>query len=118
MNNTPNDDNNNKKLHIWIRKGWKHGSKVNVYSHTAIQWVTGTVERKFQDDEGEWLEIKYSINNKVRFKQIQRYNDNIRPWQPIMPMCIYIYDAITVPTINTSQLQLLDAIPNEINLPI
>eukprot|EP01084_Bolivina_argentea_P234267 394383_1 len=115
MNNTLNNDNNNKKLHIWVRKGWKHGSKVNVYSHTATQWATGTVERQFQDDEGEWLEIKYSINNKVRFKQIQRYNNHIRPWQPIMPICIYIYDAITVPTINTSQLQLLDAYSNTSN---
>eukprot|EP01084_Bolivina_argentea_P013731 25737_1 len=98
----------NKKLHIWIRNQWKPGSKVNIYSDTAQQWVTGTVERIFQDDVGEWLKIKYSMNNKVRFKQLQRFNHSIRPWQPIMSIYVYIYDAITVPTINTSQLQLLD----------
>eukprot|EP01084_Bolivina_argentea_P273385 465668_1 len=59
MNNTLNNDNNKKqKPHIWVRKRWRHGSKVNVYSRTAKQWATGTVERQFQDDEGEWQNYK------------------------------------------------------------
>eukprot|EP01084_Bolivina_argentea_P051820 95296_1 len=63
-----------------LRKSWKVGSKVEVYSNSAKKWYEGDVTRIFFDTEGEWLEIQYAVGKAMRLKQIPRDDkDAIRP---------------------------------------
>ena len=59
-----------------IRKSWKTGSKLQIYSESKKQWYSGKIERIFRDAEGEWLAIKYAGFN---MKEVQRYTEFIRP---------------------------------------
>jgi len=58
------------------KQKWKVKSKVEIYSSSRQKWFKGYVSRIFEDDEGEWLVIKYGANNE---KEIQRYSQGIRP---------------------------------------
>merc|ERR1712129_29595 len=58
------------------KKAWKVGSKVEVHSNSEDKWLSGHIERVFEDAEGEWLVVKY--NNGQSVKEIQRYSDGIR----------------------------------------
>ena len=58
------------------KEKWKVKSKVEIYSSSRQKWFKGHISRIFEDDEGEWLVIKYGINNE---KEIQRYSQGIRP---------------------------------------
>lgn len=60
------------------RKKWKVGSKVEIYSDSKSKWIKGNIIKIFHDDEGEWLQVKYSG---FSVKEIQRYNQFIRPIQ-------------------------------------
>eukprot|EP01083_Nonionella_stella_P290443 988262_1 len=63
-----------------IRNQWSIGSAVEVYSVLCKQWMNGKVQRIIEDEEGEWLEIEYSIHGDMRRKQVQRdHSTNIRP---------------------------------------
>ena len=59
-----------------IRAGWLKGSRCEVFSNTAQEWLSARVVRVFRDDEGEWLEVKYSGKS---LKQLQRDSADIRP---------------------------------------
>lgn len=59
------------------RYQWNIKSKVEVYSKTFNKWCLGEIINIFQDNEGEWLRVKYQ--NKQ--KSLQRYNQQIRPIQ-------------------------------------
>ena len=61
-----------------IRKSWKKGSKLEIYSESKEQWYNGKIERIFHDEEGEWLAIKY---NGFNLKEVQRFTQFIRPIQ-------------------------------------
>ena len=58
------------------KEKWKVKSKVEIYSSSMQKWVKGHIVRIFEDEEGEWLVIKYGANNE---KEIQRYSQGIRP---------------------------------------
>eukprot|EP01083_Nonionella_stella_P282796 962362_1 len=63
-----------------IRNQWSIGSAVEVYSVLSKQWMSGHVRRIIDDEEGEWLEVEYSIGGDVRRKEVQRdHSTNIRP---------------------------------------
>ena len=71
----------------WIRKQWKVGSKVEVYSNSAKKWFEGDITRIFFDAEGEWLEVQYACGKVMRLKQIPRDDkDAIRPLPKSMPI--------------------------------
>eukprot|EP01084_Bolivina_argentea_P136234 239937_1 len=57
------------------RNNWKAGSELEVYSKRQNKWYQGKIMEIFEDNEGEWLSIRYN----EYMKQIQRYNDAIRP---------------------------------------
>ena len=58
-----------------IRNGWKLGSRVEIYSESQEKWIKGVIIKIFNDDQGEWLVIKYTKPT----KQIQRFNQFVRP---------------------------------------
>ena len=60
----------------YIRAGWHAGSCCEVFSYTANQWLSGQVLRVFDDDEGEWLNVKF---NETTVKDLDRYSHDIRP---------------------------------------
>ena len=61
-----------------IRNGWKPGSSVEIYSESQAKWNQGKITKIFNDDEGEWLVIKYAGST----KEIQRFNECVRPITP------------------------------------
>eukprot|EP01083_Nonionella_stella_P184818 672256_1 len=63
-----------------IRKSWRKGSRVEVYSRGREKWMKGVVARVFVDEEGEWLEIQYGQNNKM-FEESPRDSTYIRPFR-------------------------------------
>ena len=63
-----------------IRDSWIEGSKVQVYSKSASKWFNGTIIGIQHDEEGEWLEVFYSVSDDNRIKQVPRYDeDAVRP---------------------------------------
>ena len=65
------------------RNAWDIHSKCEIYSSSLKKWFRGEVIDIFVDDEGEWLKIKYIADGISKSKQVQRYNDHIRPtYQP------------------------------------
>ena len=58
------------------RRKWNIGSQVEIYSNSKSKWVKGDIINIINDNEGEWLQVKY-LGTKT--KQIQRYNKFIRP---------------------------------------
>ena len=56
-------------------KEWQVGSKCELYSVSRKKWIKGEIINITEDDEVEWLHVKYG--NQV--KQIGRYSDAIRP---------------------------------------
>mmetsp|Transcript_20673 Transcript_20673/g.25539 ORF Transcript_20673/g.25539 Transcript_20673/m.25539 type:complete len:274 (-) Transcript_20673:48-869(-) len=64
---------NNENL---LRNEWKVGSFVEIYSYSKRKWFLGEIVTIFDDNEGEWLEIRY---NKSMSKEVQRYSSDIRP---------------------------------------
>jgi len=59
-----------------LRKSWKKGSRVEIYSESKQKWFKGHIERIFTDSEGEWLTVKYGGFN---VKEVQRWTEFIRP---------------------------------------
>eukprot|EP01083_Nonionella_stella_P060387 157710_1 len=62
-----------------IRKQWKVGSKVEVYSSSKNKWYEGDITRIFIDSEGEWLEVQYACGKVMRLKQIPRDDKDAIP---------------------------------------
>jgi len=61
------------ELMDWIRTQWAVGSKCEVYSASAREWVEGDVARIGCDAEGEWMEMQYvTESNERRTKKVQR----------------------------------------------
>eukprot|EP01084_Bolivina_argentea_P025625 47661_1 len=60
------------------RNNWKINSHVEIYSEGQRKWQKGTIVDIFNDNEGEWLVIKYAG---FRTKEIQRFSNYIRPVQ-------------------------------------
>lgn len=70
-----NNDNN-------LRKGWKEGSMVEIYSNSKQKWFKGEIIKIVVDVSNiEWLIVKY---NETVLKEIQRENDLIRPYHKIL----------------------------------
>eukprot|EP01084_Bolivina_argentea_P051884 95378_1 len=81
-------------LDTWIRNHWTVGSKVEVHSSSSNCWIIGDIVRIFNDTEGEWLEVQYSINSIKRLKQIPHNDEQaIRPLSKAMKIYEYIYKA-------------------------
>ena len=62
-----------------IRAAWVTGSRCEIFSHQAKQWLPGQVRRLFDDDEGEWLDVMYTVEHINQSKQVQRDSPDIRP---------------------------------------
>eukprot|EP01083_Nonionella_stella_P318545 1164958_1 len=81
------------------RMAWTNGSKCEIYSNSQKTWFKGEITDAFEDAEGEWLDVRYFVNGNPRSKQIQRYNEHIRP-QPespnAMPMIMSFNDVPSV----------------------
>ena len=56
----------------------KKGSKCKIYSNANKEWLNGTVIEIFDDSEGEWLRVKYAVNNTFRTVEIQRFSEEIK----------------------------------------
>ena len=64
-----------KQLQYLERETWTIGSKVRIYSNSASKWMNGTIKKIYNDAEGEWLRIAYP----GFIKEVQRYNEDIKP---------------------------------------
>ncbi len=79
-----------------LRKQWKVGSKVEVYSSSKRKWYEGDITRIFVDSEGEWLEVQYACGKVMRLKQIPRDDkEAIRPLQKPNPISKQTQNKIT-----------------------
>jgi len=61
-----------------VRKAWRVGDQVEIFSNTADQWYVGKVRRIYIDHEGEWLDCKYE---RRMSKDVKRYGTEVRPVQ-------------------------------------
>eukprot|EP01084_Bolivina_argentea_P237040 398474_1 len=63
------------------RKNWVQNSYVQIYSKTQKNWFNGKIKNVTNDDEGEWLEVEYSVNNNKDSvqTQVQRGSEFIKP---------------------------------------
>jgi len=61
-----------------VRKAWRVGDRVEIFSNSNKKWHTGKVVEVFEDDEGEWLKCTYSGKS----KELQRFSPDVRPAQP------------------------------------
>eukprot|EP01084_Bolivina_argentea_P025003 46531_1 len=65
------------------------------YSTSAKAWFSGDIVRIFEDSYGEWLEVKYAINNTFQLKQTPRVDEkSVRPFSKAIKIYQYIYKAI------------------------
>lgn len=64
-----------------LRLAWKSSSWVEIYSNTKRKWYLGHIVKKFDDTEGEWLELAYETerNGQSMRKQVQRFCQDVRP---------------------------------------
>jgi len=64
-----------------LRLSWDSGSWVEIFSNTKSSWHLGHIVKKFEDTEGEWLEIGYETvrNGQNMRKQVQRFCQDVRP---------------------------------------
>ena len=62
----------------WLRKDWKIGSKLLVYSRSKARWFCGHIEHIYFDSttNKEWFTVKYNQN---QHKSIQRLSHDIKP---------------------------------------
>jgi len=64
------------------RVAWRKNTKVEIYSETALKWMPGQIQQIYNDNEGEWLVIRYTkAKGGVSTKEIQRFSNYIRPVQ-------------------------------------
>jgi len=61
-----------------IRKSWKTGSSLQLYSRSLGKWFAGEIIKITKDDHGEWLEVVY---DKSRRKEVQRLDTSVKPTQ-------------------------------------
>lgn len=75
------EDDNIEVTEIQLRLSWESGSWVEIFSVTKSSWYLGHIVRKFEDTEGEWLEIGYETerNGQSMRKQVQRFCQDVRP---------------------------------------
>lgn len=70
-----NDDDDEKEdVEDAMREQWEIGTKVQIYSVSNKRWIDGEIINIIEDDEGEWVEVKYGHQT----KQVGRYSDVIR----------------------------------------
>lgn len=62
-----------------IREAWQEGSRCEIYSKSAKQWLSCEIIRIYHDKEGEWIEVSYSKQSMRFTKEVQRHSDCIRP---------------------------------------
>eukprot|EP00483_Globobulimina_turgida_P004119 UN04127 len=81
---------------LWVKKQWKMGSKVEVLSSSSSDsWFEAKVVGIFNDSSGEWLEVQYVADEKLRLKRIRRSDTAaIRPLSKAMGIYQYIYNSI------------------------
>lgn len=64
------------------RREWRVASRCQIYSRSEQRWCDGEILKIFQDEQGEWLRVKYEVTaDSSKFKSIQRYNQYVRPVQ-------------------------------------
>eukprot|EP01084_Bolivina_argentea_P122039 216277_1 len=61
------------------RISWIIGSKCLIHSEVKNKWIIGEIIEIINDNEGEWLNVKYIINKEIFCKQIQRFSKYIKP---------------------------------------
>eukprot|EP00490_Sorites_sp_Unknown_P028959 CAMPEP_0114664440 /NCGR_PEP_ID=MMETSP0191-20121206/28826_1 /TAXON_ID=126664 /ORGANISM="Sorites sp." /LENGTH=121 /DNA_ID=CAMNT_0001906617 /DNA_START=33 /DNA_END=395 /DNA_ORIENTATION=+ len=59
-----------------IRKGWKVGDWLEVFSKSRNEWFRAKVIEIYKDEDGEWLAV---VVENTMIKEVQRYNDDVRP---------------------------------------
>jgi len=80
-NGIADDDDEIEITENMLRLAWKAGSWVEIFSNTKRKWYLGHIVKKFDDTEGEWLEIGYETeqNGQSMRKQVQRFCQDVRP---------------------------------------
>ena len=83
------ENNHKSSIKYEYRYKWDIASHVEIFSKTFNKWCFGEIIKIFKDREGEWLRVRYQINEiedesddqQILYKQksIQRYNSLIRP---------------------------------------
>eukprot|EP01084_Bolivina_argentea_P018793 34971_1 len=60
-----------------IRRSWKVGSNVEIYSNSQKKWYQGTITKIYTKKKVEWMKVSYAGYE----KEILRYDGKIRPYQ-------------------------------------
>ena len=61
------------------RLSWTAGSRVEVYSSRAKDFIPASIQKIFQDEQGEWLAVTYFINSETRhLKEVSRFSEEVR----------------------------------------
>ena len=60
------------------RRAWKDWNKVQVYCQLQKRWFTGRVWNTRNDDEGEWLTVRYG-KGLLRYIEVERYSKAVKP---------------------------------------
>ena len=81
---------------INIRTAWTIGSKCEIYSKSSKSWYPCEISDISKDDEGEWLKTKYMVDGISKNRQVQRFNDHIRPNHQ-SNVCAISIQAIQIP---------------------
>eukprot|EP01084_Bolivina_argentea_P319495 554170_1 len=64
------------------------GSKCEIYSNSQKQWFIGEIIHTFNDEQGQWLKVKYG-NSTV--KEIQKHSNNLRVSKCTIVQRIYVW---------------------------
>eukprot|EP00466_Bigelowiella_natans_P019069 jgi/Bigna1/67992/fgenesh1_pg.5_\ len=73
-----------KNLGAAIRKSWKKGDKVEIYSVGSRRWFNGEINDIKWDDQGEWLIVHYSKAGRSMKKEVKRRSKYVRPVEVIV----------------------------------
>eukprot|EP01084_Bolivina_argentea_P190589 327473_1 len=66
------------------------GSLCLIYSHHTLLWCKGQIISVFNDNEGEWLRVKYFNTKENKMCDIQRYSKDLhifeawKQWKPVV----------------------------------
>eukprot|EP00494_Astrolonche_serrata_P032762 UN33031 len=61
------------------------GTKVHIYSQSEKCWFPGEIRALFDDENGEWVQVSYSVGNKVRGKQVLKDSIQIQLFGQPLP---------------------------------
>eukprot|EP01084_Bolivina_argentea_P293536 504853_1 len=79
-------DENEQKLKAieWHKKDHKNKEKFDenspciIKAESSKEWVKGTIKEVIEDENGEYLNVEYKMNDKTEIQKVTRYSDDIK----------------------------------------